>query len=236
MDACNVACLSVCTCVILFCALCHISPPSFLPAFPPILTTQPTPLQVVMFVIIRDRTRGFIEDRSLGRTVDGLVGRVNGRYGHTDYCPVKYVKGHLTVRPRWRCSWLCRGHGRSIYVKGHLTVRPRRGCSWLCRGRGRSMVVKGHRGVVGCVEVDRLIDVHTLSRRTRMCCAPSGAGVVVDGFTCTLTTTMAERIDGMHASHPNHQHTHQPQHRTRRYDCPDRPTHHTPHTKHRTRR
>jgi hypothetical protein len=50
-----------------------------------------------MFVIIRDRTRGFIEDRSLGRTVDGLVGRVNGRYGHTDYCPVKYVKGHLTV-------------------------------------------------------------------------------------------------------------------------------------------
>lgn len=51
-----------------------------------------------MFVIFRDRTRAFTEDRSLGRTVDGLVGRVNGRYGHTDYCPVKYVKGHLTVR------------------------------------------------------------------------------------------------------------------------------------------
>jgi hypothetical protein len=29
--------------------------------------------------------------------VDGLVGRVNGRYGHTVYCPVKYVKGDLTV-------------------------------------------------------------------------------------------------------------------------------------------
>ncbi len=124
-------CVYVCDSVL--CVMPHV--PSPLP-FPPILTTQPPRLQVVMFVIIRDRTRGFIEDRSLGRTVDGLVGRVNGRYGHTDYCPVKYVKGHLTVRPR-------------------------RGCSWLCQGRGRSMYVKGHRGVVGCVEVvvDRLVDV-----------------------------------------------------------------------------
>jgi hypothetical protein len=38
------------------------------------------------------------EDRELIRIVDGMVGRVNGRFGLTDYCPVNYVKAILTVR------------------------------------------------------------------------------------------------------------------------------------------
>lgn len=37
------------------------------------------------------------EDRELSRLVDGLVGRVNGRFGSCDYCPVNYVKGALMV-------------------------------------------------------------------------------------------------------------------------------------------
>lgn len=41
-----------------------------------------------------------LEDRELSRVVDGLVGRVNGRFGYADYCPVNYVKRDLMVR--WR--------------------------------------------------------------------------------------------------------------------------------------
>lgn len=46
---------------------------------------------VVMFAIVKDRKRS--DDRDLGRMVDTLVGRVNGRFGNVDYCPVNYVKG-----------------------------------------------------------------------------------------------------------------------------------------------
>ena len=33
--------------------------------------------------------------RDLRKAVDGLVGRVNGKYGKTDYCPIQYVKKKL---------------------------------------------------------------------------------------------------------------------------------------------
>lgn len=36
--------------------------------------------------------------RDLRKAVDGLVGRVNGKYGKTDYCPIQYVKKKLHHR------------------------------------------------------------------------------------------------------------------------------------------
>lgn len=36
--------------------------------------------------------------RDLRKAVDGLVGRVNGKYGKTDYCPIHYVKKKLNHR------------------------------------------------------------------------------------------------------------------------------------------
>lgn len=36
--------------------------------------------------------------RDLRKAVDGLVGRVNGKYGKTDYCPIQYVKKRLHHR------------------------------------------------------------------------------------------------------------------------------------------
>jgi len=45
------------------------------------------------------------EDRELGRVVDGLVGRVNGRFGYADYCPVNYVKRGLKVREISKRPW-----------------------------------------------------------------------------------------------------------------------------------
>lgn len=36
--------------------------------------------------------------RDLRKAVDGLVGRVNGKYGKTDYCPIQYVKKKLQHR------------------------------------------------------------------------------------------------------------------------------------------
>lgn len=41
---------------------------------------------------------GCSEDRELSRVVDGLVGRVNGRFGYCDYTPINYVKTALMVR------------------------------------------------------------------------------------------------------------------------------------------
>ncbi|CAM9218096.1 unnamed protein product, partial [Ascophyllum nodosum] len=49
--------------------------------------------KVVMFVVVRDDRRP--GDRDLRKAVDGLVGRVNGKYGKTDYCPIQYVKKKL---------------------------------------------------------------------------------------------------------------------------------------------
>jgi trehalose-6-phosphate synthase len=34
-------------------------------------------------------------DKALRKAVDALVGRVNGRYGFADYCPIVYVKRAL---------------------------------------------------------------------------------------------------------------------------------------------
>eukprot|EP00611_Tribonema_gayanum_P021695 TRINITY_DN4221_c0_g1_i4.p1 TRINITY_DN4221_c0_g1~~TRINITY_DN4221_c0_g1_i4.p1 ORF type:complete len:750 (-),score=199.55 TRINITY_DN4221_c0_g1_i4:3086-5335(-) len=52
--------------------------------------------RVVMFAIVRDdRGRGRGGDKALRKAVDALVGRVNGRYGKSDYCPVIYVKRAL---------------------------------------------------------------------------------------------------------------------------------------------
>ncbi|CAM9115789.1 unnamed protein product [Choristocarpus tenellus] len=52
--------------------------------------------KVVMFVVVRDDGRR--GDRDLRKAVDGLVGRVNGKYGKTDYCPVHYIKKKLLHR------------------------------------------------------------------------------------------------------------------------------------------
>ena len=39
-----------------------------------------------------------LHGRDLRKAVDGLVGRVNGKYGKTDYCPIQYVKKKLQHR------------------------------------------------------------------------------------------------------------------------------------------
>lgn len=39
-----------------------------------------------------------LHGRDLRKAVDGLVGRVNGKYGKTDYCPIQYVKKKLHHR------------------------------------------------------------------------------------------------------------------------------------------
>lgn len=39
-----------------------------------------------------------LDVRDLRKAVDGLVGRVNGKYGKTDYCPIQYVKKKLHHR------------------------------------------------------------------------------------------------------------------------------------------
>ncbi|CAM9278203.1 unnamed protein product [Laminaria digitata] len=49
--------------------------------------------KVIMFIVVRDDGRR--GDRDLRKAVDGLVGRVNGKYGKTDYCPIQYVKKRL---------------------------------------------------------------------------------------------------------------------------------------------
>ncbi|CAM9298393.1 unnamed protein product, partial [Chrysoparadoxa australica] len=52
-----------------------------------------------MFVVVKDRR--YKGDRGLRKSVDALVGRVNGRFGCADYNPVHYVKqrlGHAEVR------------------------------------------------------------------------------------------------------------------------------------------
>lgn len=36
--------------------------------------------------------------RDLRKAVDGLVGRVNGKYGKTDYTPIQYMKKKLSHR------------------------------------------------------------------------------------------------------------------------------------------
>ena len=59
---------------------------------------------VVMMIVLRDHGRSITgHDNELRRAVDGLVGRVNGRFGRSDYCPVQYVKRplpHEQVRTR----------------------------------------------------------------------------------------------------------------------------------------
>ena len=66
---------------------------------------------VVMMIVLRDHGRSITgHDNELRRAVDGLVGRVNGRFGRSDYCPVQYVKRPLpheqvqTRRGRTRVS------------------------------------------------------------------------------------------------------------------------------------
>ena len=50
--------------------------------------------EVVMTVVLHDRSRHHADD-ALRSSVDGLVGRVNGRFGRADYCPVHYIKRTL---------------------------------------------------------------------------------------------------------------------------------------------
>ncbi|CAM9666187.1 unnamed protein product [Scytosiphon promiscuus] len=50
--------------------------------------------KVIMFVVVRDDGRR--GDRDLRKAVDGLVGRVNGKYGKTDYTPIQYMKKKLS--------------------------------------------------------------------------------------------------------------------------------------------
>jgi trehalose 6-phosphate synthase/phosphatase len=50
--------------------------------------------RVMMFAVVRDRGRK--GDRPLRKAVDALVGRVNGKFGYADYCPIHYIKKNLT--------------------------------------------------------------------------------------------------------------------------------------------
>ncbi len=52
--------------------------------------------KVMMFIIAKDSGRR--GDRALRKTVDALVGRVNGRFGYADYCPYHYIKKRITRR------------------------------------------------------------------------------------------------------------------------------------------
>ncbi len=52
--------------------------------------------KVMMFLIAKDSGRR--GDRDLRKTVDALVGRVNGRFGYADYCPCHYIKKRITRR------------------------------------------------------------------------------------------------------------------------------------------
>ncbi len=52
--------------------------------------------RVMMFIIAKDSGRR--GDRDLRKTVDALVGRVNGRFGYADYCPCHYIKTRISRR------------------------------------------------------------------------------------------------------------------------------------------
>ena len=49
---------------------------------------------VTLFLAVRDRDGP--SDKNLRKIVDGLVGRVNGHYGKTDYTPIHYVRHNLS--------------------------------------------------------------------------------------------------------------------------------------------
>ncbi len=52
--------------------------------------------RVTMFIIAKDQGRR--GDRDLRKTVDALVGRVNGRFGYADYIPCHYMKRRILRR------------------------------------------------------------------------------------------------------------------------------------------